>query len=237
MKPTPLLKTPNVLPICFLSLAVTQILLFLLGVKLALDYQQIKANMNRTLVQEADGTTFVAETYTGSHRPPGAIKAFVRDWLKAQYSFSGQTFDGEGKVIKDRGVNVDSVRVPLSAYSASFAIPTQLRNDFLKVLVREWLPKNYFESNHTIVEFLILEMSEPKLKNSKDKIWEVAVIAELNYQTPSNEFFTQDFERSVLLKPINIPPAKLTKISPFSERLAYQWRSRGLKVVGLDALD
>ena len=229
-----LLKSRDVLPICFLSLAVTQILLVLFGVKIVMDQNSINAKMDRTLVQQEDGTTFVAETYPSSQRSPKAIKSFVRDWLKSQYSFSGTTLDSEGKVVKDWGIKVESIRVPLRAYSGSFAIPAELRNDFLKVLVTEWLPKDYFQENPTVVEIQIDEMSEPRLEDKKENIWQVVIIAQLNYQTSANNIFVKKFHRVVSVKPINIPPKKLSDIAPFSERLAYQWRERGLRIVGID---
>ncbi len=228
-----LLKSRDLLPICFLSLAVTQILLVLFGVKIVFDQNAISAKMYRTLVQEENGTTFVAETYPSSQRSPGAIKSFVRDWLKEQYSFSGVTLDQEGKMIKDLGIKVESVRVPLRAYSGSFAVPAESRNDFIKSLINEWLPQDYFSENPTIVEIQIDEMSEPRL-DKKQNIWEVIVIAQLNYQTPANAISVKKFRRIISLKPIAIPQTKISDIAPFSERLAYQWRSRGLKVVGLE---
>ena len=229
-----LLKSRDLLPICFLSLAVTQILLVLFGVKIVFDQNAIRAKMDRTLVQSENGTTFVAKTYPSSQRSPTAIKSFVRDWLKEQYSFSGVTLDQEGKMIKDLGIKVESVRVPLRAYSGSFAVPAEKRNDFIKSLINEWLPQDYFSENPTIVEIQIDEMSEPRLKDKKQNIWEVIVIAQLNYQTPANAISVKKFHRTVSVKPINIPAGELSDIAPFSERLAYQWRSRGLMVVGFD---
>jgi len=229
-----LLKSRDVLPICFLSLAITQILLVLFGVKIVFDQNTIKARMDRTLVQSEGGTTFIAEAYPSSKRSPGAIKSFVRDWLKEQYSFSGTALDQEGKVVKDFGIKVESVRVPVRAYSGSFAVPAEIRNDFLKTLVTDWLPKNYFDDNPTIVEIQIDEMSEPRIKDKKQNTWQVIVIAQLNYQSPANTISVKKFRRIISVRPIDIPQSKISDIAPFSERLAYQWRSRGFKVVGLD---
>lgn len=229
----PLLEKKNILPMCFLATVVIDFFIVLILGLIFVRQGAIEARMTRILVQEADGSTFVAGN---DEKTPSAvaIKYFVQHWLREQYRFSGITFDSEGKVVADRGIELksgsDSFLVPLNVYEASFAVPSENRHQFLYSLIQEWMPQNYFQPQKTTAEFEIKEMAEPELLKN---VWAVEVIAQLNYSNSDNEIESRQFRRTIFIQPTEVPLSP-SRLATLQEKLTYKWRSKGFLVVGME---
>lgn len=229
----PLLEKKDILPICFLGSLILHLFVGFVQIFILLKQEAIENRMSRILVQEASGRTFVAGN--DSKTPSAeAIKYYVQYWLREQYRFSGITFDSEGKVVEDRGIELksgsDNFLVPLNVYEASFAVPAENRYQFLYSLIQEWMPLNYFQPQKTTAELEIKEMAEPQLRKN---VWAVKVVAQLNYSHPEGEIESRQFKRTILVKQTEIP-LNPSKLATLPERLTYKWRSQGFVVVGME---
>ena len=231
----PLLTSRDILPVCFLGVLGIQFFLLILMFLVFIAQREITTEAkNRAFVEKKDGQMFIASTRKLSQPSAEAIKFFVRDWLKQQYSFSGRTLDPEGKVIPDSGITVkyknEVFLVPSSVYQASFAVDSENRSKFLYLLSQEWLSEDFFNLKNITIDFEIKEMSEPKIHDRKTNVWGVDIIGQLSY---SGGMEVRRFNRRILIKPVEIPLEPEAATASLFERLSYQWKSRGFSVVGI----
>ena len=235
MKVKPLLKSRDILPVCFLSSVVMHIITATFLCLMFFDQKKLVSEAEgKVFVEKQDGQIFVATDRKLVKPSSQAIKFFVKDWLKEQYSFSGKTFDPEGKVIADNGITIryknEAFIVPSDIYRASFAVDSEDRNKFLYLLSQEWLSLDSFNLKNFTIDFEIKEMGEPKIHDEKEKIWFVDVVAQLSYNGGAQ---VRRFNRRILVEPVEVPLKPESATASLFEQLTYLWRSRGFTVVGI----
>lgn len=235
------LQEKDFLPTAFLILAGGFIILILCYLKLLFDYQTIAANSKSVYVQTDGGESLLARKKNLYFRTEESIQSFVRDWVKLQYTFSGNILDKEGKIVPDLGVELEidrrNFKIPTNAFNASFALPPEIQKSFLAVLATEWVDNSYFSSSNDkiVTEFIIDEMGLPKAYEKQKHTWEVPLIAKVIYRGDGSQNIRY-YRKVISVKAINVPNSSPLPNASVYEFLTYEWQKKGLQIIGIKNL-
>lgn len=221
------------LTICFLVQTVLWLATVPFVVGLFFLYRQLVTGPNNTFVQLPDGSSFVGEPKPANYRHPQTVKQFVEDWVTTAFTLTGTLGDGED-ALPDKGIPVPGVgTVPTNAVNASFGYVDSGRQAFLKNYMQEgWVPEDYFSAEPTTTTVYLDEVSEPMLIDPDRQIYSVKVVASVN-QTNEDDPVGQVkyYRKELIVTSVPIPRAAPGENASILEKLAYEWRKRGLQIV------
>ena len=231
----------DILPSAFLILGGCFTLLTIFYLKLLFDYHILLKNSHSTLVQMNNGNSFIAtKAKSKYYRSPESIKNFIGNWLILHYTFSGSITQAEGKVLPDKGVDLNisgkAFKVPINTYNSSFALIPEVRNSYLAVMAAKWVDPTYFTGSSIVTtEVIIDEMGTPQEVERKGKktAWEVPVIAKIIYHSPDGSQSIKYLRRKFLVLAIDFPSSPPQQSSSIYERLTYEWSKQGLQIIGI----
>lgn len=192
-----------------------------------------------TLVQQLDGTAFIANPKPANYRDPKVVRNFVGQWVAHTFSLSGKLEISPNKKIPERGIIIEGKRIPTNVISGSYAWAANKRKEFIEAYMAEGLvPETYFsENNSTTQEVEIDSLGQAQLIEEEKQIFTVNVIVtitkHLNGQ-PTGE--VKFYRRKIIVDSIPIPLKKPEADDSIYKHLSYQWRKDGLQIQEIDPL-
>jgi hypothetical protein len=172
----PHINRQSYIPIAFLTLAGTQILLLLAFLYNTVTISKIANEKTPTLVQLVDGKSVIAEPYTYDYRDPKVLQNSAQQWVALTYSWG---FPRESELMRLPGTNSGSV--PMTSGVASHLLMPDSRDEFMNGFAAEIFSQakdGNYASNYRPIQMLAPEKI--------DKGWKVEIIGERHITTPEN---------------------------------------------------
>ena len=196
---------------------------------------------NATLVQQPDGTAFIANPKPANYRDPLVVKRFVGNWIEYAFTLSGELDISGQKKIDDRGIVAWGMRIPTNVISSAYAWSANKRKEFIEAYLTEGLvPEDYFtesSSTSTTIEVEIDSLGQAKLIDEKKQIFRVNVVATLSKHSNGTPTGEVDFYRkTITVASIPIPQKKPSANDSIYQQLSYQWRKEGLQIQEINPL-
>lgn len=191
-----------------------------------------------TLYQTCDGETELAKQYPHELRRSELVTKYALKWIEEQFTWSGQI--NNGKSLKsDPGILINrkkypGLKVPTSAYKASFAFAPENQDSYLKHLAEHWVAKDYFSKNPTVTQMIVSEVSpveKIEISGKKRTFYSIkisAILKEYKSGNPTGDY--RHWKREIILasiRPLTIVPKSDSSIY---HKLSFRWRSYGLEI-------
>ena len=193
-----------------------------------------------TLVQQLDGTAFIANPKSANYRDPELVRNYVNNWVGHTFSLSGEFNLGGKQRLKDRGLEIGGQQIPTNVVSGAYAWSANKRQAFIKAYLQEgFVPEDYFANDIRRVtqEVEIDSLGEARLIDEEKQIFSVNVIAtisKLHNGKPTGE--VDYYRRKILVASIPLPQKKPNQKDSIHQQLSYQWRKEGLQIQQINPL-
>ena len=190
------------------------------------------------LVQQPDGTSFLANPKPPNYRDPMVVRNYVHKWVTHTFSLPGSLATSGDKKVIDSGVFMGREKVPVNVVSGSFALTAKKRSKFVQAFANEgWIPEDYFSSSPTTKLLEIDELGQPQLIDKKEQIYAVNVVATVSSYKEGEPTGEVDFyRRKIIVAPIPVPQKVPDENAPIYEQLSYQWSKEGLRIDKINPL-
>ena len=220
-----------VLTLCFLILGTASYLS-------ARSCSRLAKGGNATLVQQLDGTAFIANSKPPNYRDPLVVRRYVGSWVAHTFALSGELDISEKQKIADQGIVVEGRRIPTNVLSGAYAWAANKRQEFIQAYMEEGLvSKDYFNHSSTTQEVEIDELGQAQLIDEEKQIFSVNVVATISkHQDGQPTGKVQFYRRKIIVASIPIPLQKPAANASIYQQLSYQWRKEGLQIQEINPL-
>lgn len=180
----PSINRKSYIPIAFLVLAGSQVLLLLGFFMNTMRLTKLANQRPPTLVQMVDGQSVVGQAYRYDYRDPKLLQNTAQQWVALTYSWG---FPRSEKLMQLPDKNLSGMTgekgfVPMTTDVASHLLTPDGRDEFLKGFSEDIFSQAY--QGDQASAFRPLQMLEPEETESG---WVVEVIGERHVTTPANE--------------------------------------------------
>jgi len=199
-----------------------------------------------TLYQTVNGEVEIVKQYPYNYRRDSVIQKYVQRWAETQFTWSG-VIKKETEEIRDPGISIDkieypNVKVPSSAYYASFAFPENLQKSYLAYLAKEWVPKDYYSSISPTVTLMEIKglspVSKIEVEGDERLFYSVKISGILQeYKATRPTGITRHWQREIILVSVPPPIKKPNEMANLYERFSYQWKRSGLQIYDIRGVD
>ncbi|RUT03800.1 hypothetical protein DSM106972_047140 [Dulcicalothrix desertica PCC 7102] len=225
-RPSILLDSKDILPLCFIGLTVFSLLSFFFVLFLSFRVNQLAARKT-TFVQLVNGHALVMSEQDYLYRQPEVIKNTVRQWAELTFNWDG-IIPGTKELDKGRDVGKGK-RITTNAYFGSFLIQAGkdgFRQAALQALA-DITPTRVF-AGQVRSKIIISYLSAPR--QIKTGEWEVDMVATrviVNLSGGADEEIP--INRTFTLQAVDIPSPLAANASTLEQQL-YAIRSAGLEI-------
>lgn len=225
-RPSILLDSKDILPLCFIGLTVFSLLSFFFVLFLSFRVNQLAARKT-TFVQLVNGHALVMSEQDYLYRQPEVIKNTVRQWAELTFNWDG-VIPGTKELDKGRDVGKGK-RITTNAYFGSFLIQAGkdgFRQAALQALA-DITPTRVF-AGQVRSKIIISYLSTPR--QIKTGEWEVDMVATrviVNLSGGADEEIA--INRTFTLQAVDIPSPLAANASTLEQQL-YEIRSAGLEI-------
>lgn len=228
----------DILALSFAGLTITFVILAFGSFLSARSCSSLAKGANATLVQQPDGTAFIANPKPPNYRDPLMVRRYVFDWVVYTFTLSGE-LDILGKKIADRGIVVEDSRIPINVISGSYGWAANKRKEFVEAYIQEGLvPEDYFSSSGGSTSVAEIDfLGQAELIDEEKQIFSVNVVATISKHQEGEPTGEVDFyRRKIIVASIPIPQEKPNANDSIYQQLSYQWRKEGLQIQEIQPL-
>ena len=223
----PRVDSSDILPLAFAGLSIGILTLSIAFFWLAFSLSKVSNQSPPTLVQQVDGKAFTVRSADYLYREPEVIRRVVSDW--ATMTFTWGKLPGTQATDSDEGIDVaDGERVTTSAWTASFLIAPDFRDQFLRQLSKDIIPESVFSGEVSAV--LIPQQISPPQALEEGR-WQVDLMATRVVFDASNPSGTTiPFNRRLYLRAVEPPQSPLKEQATPQQQVIYQSLESGLQI-------
>lgn len=184
-----------------------------------------------TLVQQIDGTSFLADSKPSNYREPLVVRNYVKKWVTHTFDLSGELQIGEQKII-DQGIELWGRKIPTNVVSGSYAWSANKRKAFVQAYLDGGLvPEDYFKSNGSTTQEVEIDfLGSAELVDPEKQIFSVKVIATISEHEDGRPTGNVDFWRQDVFVASAPIPQKKPDAQSIYQQLSYEWRKEGLRI-------
>lgn len=218
-----------VLAILGLSLA---LVFSLLGNLILLFNNRALAQREKTFVQMAGGRTIPVEEFDQQHREADVIRRTAATWMQLTFEWDNQIPDSD---LEDKGYKIQGQTVPTKAYLASYLVEDGFRQEFLKLLGAQVVPRQVYTGQlQSVLRFY--SISNPR-QVAKGR-WQVDIVATRIERGVGQEVREIPINRRITLQATVPLKLALGKAEPVAwRRQVYELLSNGLIITDIIPLD
>ncbi len=190
-----------------------------------------KGATKATLVQQPDGSSFLAEPKPANYREPLVVRNYVKKWVEHTFDLSGELQIGEEKVV-DQGIELWGLKVPTNVVSGSYAWSANKRKAFVEAYVSGGLvPEDYFKSKGSTTQEVEVDfLGSAFLVDPQKQIFSVKVIATISEHEDGIPTGKVDFWRQNVFVASAPIPQKKPDAQSIYQQLSHEWRKEGLRI-------
>jgi hypothetical protein len=223
-KPTPF-HSRNFLPLFVLISVSLQFVLVLLVLFQGVQLTRLENKPPPSLVQMVNGKVLKTAAADPEYRSPTVLTRMVKQWATMTFNWSGRLPSGES----DPGVEIDDdLKIPTSAWAASFMLSEDFRVGFLKTLA-EYTSEGIFKHNKkTVLQFQPPLLEPEQIEAGK---WKVSFVANLLVFKEGQPLGTPTpINKTVYLRVAPQPEFALENGASEIQNAVYAMRETGLQI-------
>ena len=229
----------DILALSFAGLTLFALVVALSSFFSARSCSRLAKGANFTLVQQLDGTAFVASPKVANYRDPKIVRNYVNNWVTYVFTLNKNLSRAGDKQVFDQGIVVKGQRIPTNVVSGSYAWSATKRDGFIAAYLKEGLiPVNYFnDESLTTQEVEIDSLGDAQLIDEEEQIFTVNVVATVTrYENGKPTEDVNYYRRKITVAAIPIPQKKPDANASIYQKLSYQWRKEGLQIRTIETL-
>lgn len=220
----------NWLPILALLAVIFSSLSLLGTLFIGAGYWKIAQKKQPTLVQTVDGEAITTTEDEHLYRSVATIRKFVRSELSMLLTWTGNTVDEDGLVIKDKGIEWNGRKISSRTYEAQFGLSVDdgFREDIMD-LIASWHTPDYLTGNKTQT-LEIKHIYRPK--EIEPGRWSVGVVASRTISVGANKEYTR-FNRTLYIQAVEPQTDPLPDTATAEQKAFYRIRKAGLQIYAM----